>query len=208
MKESLPVVLASASPARKNLLIQAGVNPTVMSANLNESALFNSLKDKTPQQIVAALAEAKAQAVIATNELPLKGLLIAADSMWEFKGELVGKPKDRTDAKKRISEMSANSGTLHTGHFVMNLASRRFLVEVVSTVVHIDQITDGEIDDYLATEEPLAVAGSFTLNGYGAAYVKSVQGDSNNVIGLSINTVKTLTHALGLNWSATWNQIS
>jgi septum formation protein len=207
MKETFPVVLASASPARKNLLIQAGVTPIVISSDINEAKIFDSLKNKKPVEIVEALARAKAQAVMADHQLPQMGLLIAADSMWEFEGELVGKPKDEIEAKRRISAMSGKTGTLHTGHYLVNLANQQSQSAVISTDVAMDEISESEIEAYLDTEEPLAVAGSFTLNGYGAAFVKSVNGDSNNVIGLSINTVKTLSGRLGLKWSNAWNQL-
>lgn len=207
MKETFPVVLASASPARKNLLIQAGVTPIVISSDINETKLFDALKNQRPIEIVETLARAKAQAVMADHQLPKVGLLIAADSMWEFEGELVGKPKDKIEAKKRISAMSGKTGTLHTGHYLVNLANQQSQSAVISTAVTMDVMSEAEIDGYLDTGEPLAVAGSFTLNGYGAAFVTSVNGDSNNVIGLSINTVKTLSGRLGLNWSNAWNQL-
>ena len=207
MKETFPVVLASASPARKNLLIQAGVTPIVISSDINETKLFDALKNQRPIEIVETLARAKAQAVMADHQLPKVGLLIAADSMWEFEGELVGKPKDKIEAKKRISAMSGKTGTLHTGHYLVNLANQQSQSAVISTAVTMDVMSEAEIDGYLDTGEPLAVAGSFTLNGYGAAFVTSVNGDSNNVIGLSINTVKTLSGRLGFNWSNAWNQL-
>lgn len=208
MTETMSVVLASASPARKNLLIQAGVNPIVISSNIDEENLFKSLKSEPPQVIVENLARAKAEAVLLQSQLPKTGVLIAADSMWEFDNELVGKPKDLTEAKNRISAMSGKAGTLHTGHFVMNLATSAVATKVISTEVLMDVISEQEITSYLATGEPLAVAGSFTLNGFGAAFVKSVKGDSNNVIGLSINTVKVLTELVGLDWTKAWANIS
>lgn len=204
MTKTFSVVLASASPARKNLLIQAGVDPIVISSNIDEAAIFATLKDNSPQLIVENLARAKAEAVLAQAQLPKLGVLIAADSMWEFENELVGKPKDLIEAKARITAMSEKSGTLHTGHFVMNLATSAVATKVVSTTVFMDKISQPEIANYLATGEPLLVAGSFTLNGFGAAFVKSITGDANSVIGLSINTVKELTKLVGLNWTMAW----
>ncbi len=208
MTEILPVVLASASPARKNLLMQAGINPIVISSNIDEERLFETLKSQPPQVIVENLARAKAEAVLRQPQLPKTGVLIAADSMWEFENELVGKPKDLSEAKIRISAMSGKSGILHTGHCVMNLATLSVATKVISTEVLMDKISEQELASYLATGEPLAVAGSFTLNGFGAAFVKSVIGDSNNVIGLSINTVKMLTNSVGLDWTKAWANIT
>ena len=204
MSQDLIVVLASASPARKDLLIQAGVEPLIINSKLNENEVISNLKNKSAENIVITLATAKANKVVAEHILPKKGVLIAADSMWEFNKEIVGKPFDRLDAKNRILKMSGNSGILHTGHFVLNLETLNSTTAVVSTQVLMDEISEEEIDRYLDTAEPLQVAGSFTLNGYGSAFVKSVSGDSNNVIGLSINTVKNLCKAVGLDWTNYW----
>ncbi len=204
MSQDLIVVLASASPARKDLLFQAGVEPLIINSKLNENEVISNLKDKSAENIVITLATAKANKVVAEHTLPRKGVLIAADSMWEFNKEIVGKPVDRLDAKNRILQMSGNSGILHTGHFVLNLETLNSKTAVVSTQVLMDEISEEEIDRYLDTAEPLQVAGSFTLNGYGSAFVKSVSGDSNNVIGLSINTVKNLCKAVGLDWTNYW----
>lgn len=206
MQNNLKVILASTSPARRDLLIQAGVSLQVIASNLDESALFSTLADKEPRIIVSELAKAKAQKVLEENSLPNNGILIAADSMWELNNELVGKPNDREEARMRILQMSNNEGLLHTGHFVMNLKSRQSRTAVVSTKVQLDQITASEVERYLDTGEPLAVAGAFTLNGFGAAFVKEVKGDANNVIGLSINTVKNLCTELELDWTDFWTK--
>lgn len=204
MKLPLPVVLASASPARKSLLVQAGVEPIIFVSAIDEDSIAQELKDSEPAKIVETLAQAKAQAVMGAHTLPEAGILIAADSMWEFNNELVGKPKNSAQARERISAMSASSGILHTGHFVMNLASKQTAIETVSTIVTLDEISPSEIEAYLKTGEPTAVAGAFTINGYGAAFIKSVTGDANNVVGLSLNTVKRLAKQVGLDWTKTW----
>ena len=204
MSENLKVVLASASPARRDLLINAGINPIIINSNLDEETVLKKLSAQSSAEKVIALARAKAQKVVAEHPLPNAGVLIAADSMWELNNLLVGKPENREEAKERILEMSAKTGILHTGHLVMNLASQKFETAVVATKVEMDQITELEVERYLDTGEPLQVAGSFTLNGYGAAFVKSVAGDSNSVIGLSINTVKKLSASVGLNWTDFW----
>jgi septum formation protein len=204
MKLPLPVVLASASPARKNLLIQAGVEPIIFVAAIDEAAIANELKDRSPETIVETLANAKAQAVLSNHTLPKTGILIAADSMWYFNDELVGKPKNSEQARSRISAMSGNSGVLFTGHFVMNLASGQSAIETISTTVTLDEISESEIEAYLQTGEPTSVAGAFTINGYGAAFIKSVTGDANNVVGLSLNAVKRLASQVGIDWTKAW----
>jgi septum formation protein len=204
MKLPLPVVLASASPARKSLLLQAGVEPIIYVSAIDEDSIAKELKGSRPAQIVETLAQAKAQAVLSAHALPEVGILIAADSMWEFDNELVGKPKNSVQARERISAMSASSGILHTGHFVMNLASKQTAIETVSTTVTLDEISPSEIEAYLKTGEPTSVAGAFTINGYGAAFIKSVTGDANNVVGLSLNAVKRLASQIGIDWTKTW----
>jgi septum formation protein len=204
MKLPLPVVLASASPARKSLLLQAGVEPIIYVSAIDEDSIAKELKGSRPAQIVETLAQAKAQAVLSAHALPEVGILIAADSMWEFDNELVGKPKNSVQARERISAMSARSGILHTGHFVMNLASKQTAIETVSTTVTLDEISPSEIEAYLKTGEPTSVAGAFTINGYGAAFIKSVTGDANNVVGLSLNAVKRLASQIGIDWTKTW----
>lgn len=204
MRLPLPVVLASASPARKNLLIQAGIEPIIFVAAIDEDAIAHELKGRPAEVVVETLANAKAQAVLNNHTLPKTGILIAADSMWHFNGELVGKPKNSEQARSRIIAMSGNSGVLFTGHFVMNLASGQSAIATISTTVTLDEISESEIEAYLKTGEPTAVAGAFTINGYGAAFIRSVTGDANNVVGLSLNAIKRLAGQVGIDWTTTW----
>jgi septum formation protein len=196
------LVLASASSARLRLMRQAGLSPEVVVSGVDESAVT------APRvgELVALLAAAKGQAVAKSET---DALVVAADSLLEFRGEALGKPTDAADARTRWQRMSARSGTLHTGQAVFDvrggsIAARN--VGVTSTVVHFASPTPAEIDAYLATGEPLAVAGAFTLDGLGAPFVRRVEGDPSAVVGLSLALLRTQLTALGVTITELWRR--
>jgi septum formation protein len=195
-------VLASASPSRRRLLEQAGVAPVVVVSGVDEEAIEEAMRARSVPDVALALARAKAEAVAADPpRVPAGALIVGGDSIFEVDGVRLGKPPTPDEAMRRWQLMRGRSGTLHTGHWLIDTASGRALGETVSTVVDMVDAPDEEIAAYIATGEPLQVAGGFTLDGLGSPYVAGVRGDPGNVIGLSIPTVRRLALALGIPWT-------
>ncbi|SDY30314.1 septum formation protein [Geodermatophilus africanus] len=196
------LVLASASPARLALLRQAGLAPEVVVSHVDES----SVRAARVGEQVALLAAAKAKAVA---EQESDALVVGADSLLEFRGEPMGKPADAHDARDRWQRMSGRSGVLHTGQALFDVRDGQVVsrdVAVVSTVVHFASPTPQELEAYLATGEPLAVAGAFTLDGLGAPFVRRVDGDPAAVVGLSLATLRTQLAKRGLAVTDLWRR--
>jgi len=179
-------VLASASPARLRLLRAAGFDPLVMVSGVDESAVVG-----TPRDVAAQLATLKAMEVAARVDLPA-AMVIGCDSLLDFDGVAVGKPVDSAAAMTRWQAMRGRSGTLLTGHCVVDVRTGQRAEEVCATTVHFGAPSDDEIRAYVASGEPLEVAGAFTIDGRGAAFVERVDGDPGNVIGLSLPTLRRL----------------
>ncbi|MCV2488543.1 Maf family nucleotide pyrophosphatase [Geodermatophilus sp. YIM 151500] len=181
------LVLASASPARLALLRQAGLAPEVVVSTIDES----SVRAPRVAEQVALLAAAKAADVAKRED---DALVIGADSLLEFRGRPLGKPVDASDARDRWRRMGGRSGVLHTGQALFDVQDGTVVsrdVAVASTVVHFVTPTPREIEAYVATGEPLVVAGAFTLDGLGAPFVRRVEGDPAAVIGLSLAVLRT-----------------
>ncbi|SNR87829.1 septum formation protein [Geodermatophilus saharensis] len=196
------LVLASASPARLGLLRQAGLAPEVVVSDLDESTIT---APRVGEQ-VALLAAAKAAVVAGRVE---DALVIGADSLLEFRGEAMGKPADAHEARDRWRRMAGRSGVLHTGQALLDVRSGRVEgrdVVVTSTVVHFASPTAEEIDAYLDSGEPLAVAGAFTLDGLGAPFVRRVEGDPASVVGLSLAALREQLSRRGLTITALWRR--
>lgn len=191
------VVLASASPARLATLVSAGLNPEVIVSGVDE----DQVESHDAENLAAALAQMKCRAVASRLDDP-EALVIGCDSVLAFENGVLGKPEDAREAKARWQRMRGRSGVLHTGHCV-RLGDREF-VETASTVVHFADITDDEIDAYVATGEPLHVAGAFTLDGLGGAFVRGVEGDPHNVVGISVPLLREIVIDLGLSWTELW----
>ena len=196
------LVLASASPARLSLLRQAGLGPEVVVSDVDESAV------KAPRvaEQVALLAAAKA-ADAAKRETD--ALVIGADSLLEFNGKPLGKPDDAAEARDRWRRMSGRSGILHTGQALFDVQDGAVVsrdIAVASTVVYFATPTPPEIEAYLATGEPLAVAGAFTLDGLGSPFVRRVEGDPAAVVGLSLTVLRTQLAKRGLAITDLWRR--
>ena len=196
------LVLASASPARLSLLRQAGLAPEVVVSNVDESAV------RAPRvaEQVALLAAAKA-AEVAKKESD--AFVIGADSLLEFSGKPLGKPADAAEARDRWRRMSGRSGILHTGQALFDVRDGAVVsrdITVASTVVYFASPTPQELEAYVATGEPLAVAGAFTLDGLGAPFVRRVEGDPAAVVGLSLTVLRTQLGKRGLAISDLWRR--
>jgi septum formation protein len=196
------LVLASASPARLSLLRQAGLAPEVVVSHVDESAV------RAPRvaEQVALLAAAKA-AEVAKKESD--AFVIGADSLLEFSGKPLGKPADAAEARDRWRRMSGRSGILHTGQALFDVRDGAVVsrdITVASTVVYFASPTPQELEAYVATGEPLAVAGAFTLDGLGAPFVRRVEGDPAAVVGLSLTVLRTQLGKRGLAISDLWRR--
>ena len=196
------LVLASASPARKRLLTDAGITPVIRVSDVDEKALESAMPDASPAELCLELARAKARAVAGEFAGDLDTIVIGCDSVLDIDGVAFGKPADAATAKSRWQQMSGRAGTLRTGHWVIRGTDE--LGEVASTTVVHGRLTEAEIDAYIATGEPLQVAGGFTLDGLGAPFVERIDGDPSNVIGLSLPLLRTLLTRLGVNWPSLW----
>jgi len=184
-------VLASASPARLGLLRAAGIDPLVLVSGVDEDAITAD----SCAELVLRLAQAKARAV--AGRVPEGALVVGCDSLLELDGEALGKPGTPEVALERWQRMRGRTGTLHTGHCVLDPAAGREAARTASTAVRFGTPGDEELRAYVATGEPLAVAGAFTLDGRSAPYVDGIDGDPGNVIGLSLPLLRTLLAELG-----------
>jgi len=193
---SRPFVLASASPARLRLLQQAGLDPHVIVSGVDEDAVAAG---RGPRETAEVLALAKAEAV-AEAQVPVGALVLGCDSVFEFEEVGLGKPRTPGEALARGIAMSGRSGTLWTGHTLIDTSAGVSVSELVGTTVHFAEFSAAEMRAYVATGEPMQVAGGFTLDGLGAALVRGVEGDPGNVIGVSVPCVRRLVKQLGLEW--------
>ncbi len=201
---SFPVILASASPARLMLLRSQNIKPIVIPSEINEKEIEAQYKNSATEVIVKELSIAKANYVLNNNVSLDSGILIAADSMLEFNSQSLGKPLNAQNAIERWQQMRGKTGILHTGHTVIRLDNKQTITRVISTKVEFANIDDQEILDYVATTEPLHVAGAFTIDSLGAAFVKQVHGDHSNVVGLSLPALREIVRELGLSWTSLW----
>ncbi|MFI1307419.1 nucleoside triphosphate pyrophosphatase [Streptomyces sioyaensis] len=193
------LVLASQSPARLALLLQAGLAPEVVVSGVDEDALSAA----TPGELARILAEAKAAAVAARPEVH-GALVVGCDSVLELDGRALGKPADAEDATARWKSMRGRSGILQTGHCVIDTATGRQAAATASTTVRFGEPTDDEIAAYVASGEPLHVAGAFTLDGRSAPFIDGIDGDPGNVIGLSLPLLRRLLADLDVAITDLW----
>lgn len=182
-------VLASASPARLATLRAAGLDPEVVVSGVDESGIAAG----SPRELVQLLADAKLAVVAERVEQP--AFVLACDSMLEFDGAALGKPGSVEAAVQRWRAMRGRSGILHTGHALGGPSGSSRCT--VSTTVHFADVTDAEIDRYVATGEPVNVAGAFTVDGLGGWFVERIDGDHHNVVGVSLPALRALVRAQG-----------
>ena len=190
------IVLASASPSRQRLLTSVGISPTVVVSGVDEED--SAYSQLSPRELVIALAIVKAQTV--KEKINYPAIIIGCDSTFEFEGKSLGKPGTPENAIARARSMSGKSGVLHTGHCFIDTDKGIEISDVVSTRVHFAQMSDQEIVGYVATGEPLNVAGGFTLDGLSAPFIAGIEGETSNVIGLSLPLLRNAINSLGYEW--------
>ncbi|KUI48468.1 septum formation inhibitor Maf [Mycobacterium sp. GA-1199] len=204
------VVLASASSGRRKVLRQAGIDPLIVVSGVDEDAVVAELDDvATPAQVTVALATAKADAVVAELD-PTVGadcVVIGCDSMLFRDGTLAGKPATAEAALAGWQQMAGSAGQLHTGHCVIRLQHNRIvcrLAETESTTVHFASPSTADLEAYVASGEPTAVAGGFTLDGLGGWFIEGVVGDPSSVIGIGLPLVRRMFERAGLSLADLW----
>ncbi|GAA1522406.1 Maf family protein [Dactylosporangium maewongense] len=194
-------ILASASPARRRLLQAAGIEPRVIVSGVDESAI----QAAGGAALAGTLAELKALAVAESAGVAgTDALVIGCDSVLELDGDVLGKPADADEAVARWKAMRGRSGVLYTGHCLVDAESGSNTSKTVGTVVHFAEPDDEEIAAYVATGEPLHVAGAFTIDGLGGVFVDRIEGDHGNVVGLSLPTLRVLLSILGVRITDFW----
>jgi septum formation protein len=197
---SYRLVLASASPARRALLKAAAIDVDVLVSGVDESVV----EADDAYTLSLALARMKARTVAAGMQAQPGVLILGCDSVLAFDGAILGKPADAEDAIKRWQAMRGRSGVLHTGHHLTDLVGGHQAEDVGTTVVHFADLSDEEIEAYVASGEPLEVAGAFTIDGRGGAFVERIEGDPGNVVGLSLPLLRRLLAELGISITELW----
>ena len=190
------IVLASQSKSRRTLLEDAGLTPTIIVSNVDEETdFFNAM---TPQDMVIALAISKAHTVREMIDYP--AIIIGCDSTFDVDGVSFGKPGTPEIAIARAKKISGRTGLLHTGHCIIDTDRGVEISDRVTTKVTFAEMSDEEIADYVASEEPLHVAGGFTLDGFGSPFIPVIEGDYTNVVGISMPFLRTAMKQLGYSW--------
>jgi septum formation protein len=198
--------LASTSPARLTTLRAAGVEPVVLPSNVDEEAAVAQAGPLTPTELVQLLARLKAQAVV---DAQLDGFILGCDSAFELDGEVYGKPHTPAVARERWDLQRGREGQLHSGHWLIDHRGGTVNGEtsaVSSTFVRFADVSDDEIDAYIATGEPLKVAGAFTIDSLGGTYIAEIRGDAHSVVGVSVATLRTMLAGFGVPWHSLWNR--
>jgi len=198
------LVLASASVGRLETLRRAGLRPEVIVSGVDESADDRS----SPAELVERLAVAKCRTVAAGVSTGSATIVIGCDSVLDLDGTALGKPANADDARRRWQSMRGRTGRLITGHCVRLLGRGEPLevTAVATTQVRFADVSDAEIEAYLATGEPLGVAGAFTISGLGGAFVTDIEGDPHNVVGISLPLLREMLMRLGVPWPDLWRR--
>jgi septum formation protein len=210
------LVLGSASPARATLLRAAGITPVIWHSGVDEDALIASVSDlvSDPPALTQVLATAKARDVadqVRAGRIPgvppgARVLVVGADSMLDFDGQVLGKARSAQEVRERWAAMSGRTGVLVTGHTVIDLANGREVERAVATTIWFGRPDPVELEAYIASGEPLAVAGSCTIDGLGGPFIEGIEGDHTNVIGLALPTLRGLVAERGHRWTDLWDR--
>ena len=198
--------LASTSPARLATLRATGVEPVVLASNVDEEGAVAAAGPLTPTEMVHLLGRLKAEAVVSAD---IDGFILGCDSAFELDGQVYGKPHDPAVARERWMLQRGREGQLHSGHWLIDHRGGTVngaVGAVSSTFVRFADVTDSEIDAYIATGEPLEVAGAFTIDSLGAGYISEIRGDAHSVVGVSVATLRTMLAGFGVEWHRLWNR--
>ena len=219
----MKLLLASASPARRQTLIAAGITPLVQVSNVPEAELLAKLRaqqqNPSPAAQVQLLASAKARDIAtrlqsfhspagdkSADEHTDPRVIVGCDSMFAFDGEVVGKPHTPEVSRQRLRRMRGNYGELYTGHCVIDTHTGATAEGISCARVYISEMSDAEIEAYISTGEPLVVAGSFTIDGFGGPFVEKIVGDHHGVVGISLPLLRQLLAKLDLRIIDFWDQ--
>jgi septum formation protein len=190
------LILASSSPSRLRLLQSSGISPQVLVSGVDEES--PEITALSPSEMVIALAILKAHTV---KELaPENSLILGCDSTFEYNGQSLGKPESKENAITRCKLLSGKYGYLHTGHCLIDLKQGIEVTERSTARVQFAQLSDAEIIDYVETDEPLNLAGGFSLDGLSAPFITSIEGDPSGIIGLSLPLLRKMIISLGYTW--------
>ena len=198
--------LASTSPARLATLRATGVEPVVLASNVDEEGAVAAAGPLTPTEMVHLLGRLKAEAVVSAD---IDGFILGCDSAFELDGQVYGKPHEPAVARERWMLQRGREGQLHSGHWLIDHRGGTVngaVGAVSSTFVRFADVTDSEIDAYIATGEPLEVAGAFTIDSLGAGYISEIRGDAHSVVGVSVATLRTMLAGFGVEWHSLWNR--
>lgn len=204
--------LASTSPARLATLRAAGIEPVLLASGVDEDAAVAAAGPLTGPEMVLLLARLKAEAVVGRLVAgePIDGFILGGDSAFELDGAIFGKPHDPAIARARWLVQRGREGQLHSGHWLIDHrggVAGEAVGDVSTAIVRFaDDISDDEIDAYIATGEPLEVAGAFTIDSLGGAFISEVRGDPHAVVGLSLALVRRLLGRFGVSWPSLWNR--
>jgi len=197
------LVLASASPARLATLRSAGLGPEVVVSGVDES----TVRVDDPALLALELARLKARAVAERLPRDRTAWVIGCDSVLELGGSIHGKPRDAAEARSRWQSMRGRSGFLFSVHGTAATETDAEVGRSADTVVHFADLSDAEIDAYVGTGEPLHVAGAFTIDGLGGAFVRSIEGDPHTVVGIGLPLLREMFADLGVRWTDLWQSL-
>lgn len=203
------LVLASTSPARLATLRAAGVEPLPISPGVDEDAVVAAAGHLEPAEMVELLARAKAEAVAESRGSTIDGLILGGDSAFVIDGIIHGKPHLPEIARERWLRQRGRTGVLYSGHWLIDHrggTNHGGIGIVTHAEVTFADVTDDEIDAYIATGEPLLVAGAFTIDSLGGPFITSIVGDPHTVVGLSLPALRNLVRSLGIDWTSLWNR--